>query len=152
MLKRKRRPVLLDCSLIPSKTQQHFRDDANINLIMKKFVRTGILGSPDGASRMPRFGDFSNIDYQKSMEIVASAKSGFEGLPSDIRALFENDVQQMLDFIADPDNKDDAIELGLLAKDPVDLPLSSDVLPAAPAASPDVIVADVPATDPIVEP
>lgn len=107
----------VDFSKSVSLTQQHFKDDADINKIVEKFVRTGVLSSGREGTRQPSFGDFSNIDFQRSMEIVALGKSGFEVLPASIRAQFDNDVQVMLDFIADPANKDEAISLGLLADD-----------------------------------
>ena len=40
----------------------------------------------------------------------------FDNLPSDVRNRFNNNPAQLLDFVADPENKEEAIELGLLPK------------------------------------
>lgn len=149
-----RKRVVVDCSNDVVRVQQHFRDEVDINNVVKRFMKTGILVDPSNvSSRLPTFGDYSNVDFQSSMEMVAEARSNFELLPSGMRSKFDNDVQVMLDFIADPDNKDEAVKLGLLEKEDVadevenvpeaaaaatidpkkDLPKKEDVVPPADA-------------------
>ncbi len=96
----------------PSMTQQNFRDETNINLILAKYAKTGLL---DHVNKYG--GQYADMpdqdDYQGAMNLVMEAQSMFEELPSGIRAKFENDPGQFLDFVDDPLNRDEAIEMGL---------------------------------------
>lgn len=103
-----------DDPLSRSRTKQEFAKESNINTIVAKAKITGILGNP-GATRQPRFGDFSNgIDFQTVSNRIAEAQQSFMELPAIVRARFKNDVAVMLDFIADPANLSDCQALGLL--------------------------------------
>ena len=44
----------------PSLTKQSFQNECNINSIMKKWEKTGLL--PHSRSSQPRYGDFSNVN------------------------------------------------------------------------------------------
>jgi phage internal scaffolding protein len=60
-----------------------------------------------------QYGDFTSNDYQESMNIVAKAQSMFNQLPSQIRNEFDNDPAQFLDFVQDPQNEDQLVDMGL---------------------------------------
>ena len=45
-----------------SLTQQQFQKEANINSIIKKYKRTGVLGNPFDGQRQPIYGDFANVE------------------------------------------------------------------------------------------
>ncbi len=138
----------MDFTSSKSKTMQHFKDNADINKIVDNFTRTGVLGmSTSVPTRKPTFGDFSNIDFQRSAEIVATADSNFELLPAAIRNRFENNVQELLDFVSDPSNKDEAISLGIM--DPDTNPKNAFV--KEPPVTPDVPV-EAPPTPNVVDP
>ena len=47
------------------------------------------------------------------MQIVATANSMFQDLPSSIRNQFQNDPGQFLDFVQDPENLEEMREMGL---------------------------------------
>lgn len=94
----------------PSLTKQSFVKDSSIRRILEKYVKTGILGDP---TRTPIFGDFSNTDYQSGLDLVANVKSQFERLPVKTRERFKNDPSNLLDFLADEKNFDEAVKLGL---------------------------------------
>ena len=49
-------------------------------------------------------------DYQEQMERVAAAHDSFEALPAKIRERFRNDPAQMIDFVQNPNNKDELIK------------------------------------------
>lgn len=86
----------------PSMTKQAFAKDADINNIMDKYTKTGVL--PSG-TRAPMFGDFSSgEEYQSIQNKLIQAQSDFSLLPSDVRELFDNDVKALLDFASNPDN------------------------------------------------
>jgi phage internal scaffolding protein len=92
--------------------QQHFKDECDINNILRQFNVTGLL--PE-APLSPRYGDFSGItDYHTAMNAVIAAEDGFMALPADLRARFQNDPAQLIDFLSDENNRSEAEKLGLL--------------------------------------
>lgn len=102
-----------------SRTHQSFAKDADINNIMNRYKKTGVLGDPSISSqRVARFGDFSDIaDYPTMVARIQQAQDDFMTLPATTRAKFNNLVENALDFIADPANADEAVALGLLPKE-----------------------------------
>jgi phage internal scaffolding protein len=95
-----------------SLTQQHFADDCDINQILEKFNVTGQLPT---SPISPRYGDFSGItDYHTAINAVMAAEEEFESLPAQIRARFDNEPAQLIDFLSDEKNRDEAIKLGLV--------------------------------------
>ena len=109
MRKLKRRVVTTNTTG-KSKTHQSERDNADIKNILKK----GIM--PPDPNQMT-FGDFSNgRDFQQTQDAIAQVKSEFDELPSEVRYRFRNDPGLMLDFLADPNNHEDAVEMGLRPK------------------------------------
>jgi phage internal scaffolding protein len=95
-------------------TQQHFKDECDINNILRQFNVTGLL--PENALS-PRYGDFTGInDYHTALNQVIAAEDEFMRLPADLRARFENDPAQLIQFLENSDNKDEAIKLGLVNK------------------------------------
>jgi phage internal scaffolding protein len=98
----------------PSLAQQHFKDECDINNILRQFNITGLL--PE-SPLSPRYGDFTGItDYHSALNAVMAAEDGFMALPADIRSRFMNDPEQLIEFLNDPANKDEAIQLGLVDK------------------------------------
>jgi len=99
--------------------QQHFKDETDINNILRQFNITGLL--PE-APLSPRYGDFTGIgDYHTALNQVIAAEDEFMSLPATLRARFENDPAQLIDFLNNPENLDEAISLGLVNK-PAELP------------------------------
>lgn len=107
-----------------SRTKQSFRDETNINTIMARFQKTGMLEFVN--KHEPQYGDVTAIDFQNSMESVAQAREMFADLPSKVRDRFNNDPAELLDFLDNPDNKDEAVLLGL-AKSPNEKPTANAV-------------------------
>lgn len=106
----------------PSKTKQSFKDECDINLVMKKFEKEGQL--PSMIKENPKYGDFSSpLDYQESLNTVIHANEQFAALPSSIRQRFSNDPQQFLEFAVNPKNGEELVNLGLATKR--DLPQGS---------------------------
>lgn len=95
-------------------TQQHFKDECDINNILRQFNITGLL--PE-APLSPRYGDFTGIgDYHTALNQVIAAEDEFMSLPATLRARFENDPSQLIEFLDNPQNKNEAIKLGLINK------------------------------------
>lgn len=106
-----------------SMTQQHFKDECDVNLIIKRHEETGLWANTLApATREPIFGDFSDVpDYQTAQDMLIDAQDMFMSLPSSIRKLFDNNAMAFVDFYMNPENEDKLIELGLLppAEEPV---------------------------------
>jgi phage internal scaffolding protein len=98
--------------------QQHFKDECDINNILRQFNITGLL--PE-SPLSPRYGDFTGIgDYHTALNRVIAAEDEFMALPAQIRSRFDNDPAKLIDFLENQENKDEAIKLGLV--NPVELP------------------------------
>lgn len=103
--------------LDPSLTQQHFADECDINTIVNRFMKTGVL--PDSVV-MPSYGDFSNVfDFQTAQNAIRKASENFFAMPAELRSRFQNSPQVFMEFFADPANQDEAIRLGLAVRSPV---------------------------------
>lgn len=116
-------------------TQQQFKDECDINNIMKRYSATGVLTHLNG--REPEFGDFTSpVDFQAGLNTVIEAQAMFADLPSAMRERFANDPLKLLEFLADEKNRDEAVELGLVkAPEPPPEPMAVRVV-ADPAAAP----------------
>ena len=94
-----------------SLTHQEFVKESNINSIMAKYKKTGQLPMVQGR---PMFGDFASLpEYQDALNLVLDAETAFADLPSEIRTRFGNDPAEFVEFCSNPDNLDEAVELGL---------------------------------------
>jgi len=94
------------------RTKQSMKDECDINLIMKKFEKTGIL--PEMIKENPQYGDFSEpIEYRESLEIVRFAKEQFDSLSAKVRARFDNNPESFLEFATNPQNAKEMVDLGL---------------------------------------
>lgn len=94
-----------------SLTQQHQKDEADINTIVKRFHLSGELPTD---VRAPRYGDFTGVvDYQSALNAVIAADESFMAMPAYIRARFNNDTQLFVEFCSDPANTEEMIKLGL---------------------------------------
>lgn len=101
----------LDCK-DPSLAQQQFRDECDINEIMRRFGQTGIL--PD-QPLSPKYGDFTGVsDYKTALDRVIAADEEFMSLPAELRARFDNDAANLIQFLDDESNRDEAVKLGLV--------------------------------------
>lgn len=110
----------------PSMAQQHFKDECDVNNILRKYESTGLVTHV--ANGTPSYGDFSSVlDYQQAQNILIEAQDAFVALPASLRKRFDNDPSLMLQFIENPDNREEAEKLGLLAKT-VDEVVSDEVV------------------------
>jgi len=121
----------------PSLTQQHFGNEVNINSIIAKYNRTGFMIDPGRSpSNRPQFGDFVNVPtYQEAQNILLAADQAFADLPSQLRKRFDNDPAKMLEFLSIPENRDEAISLGLVNPVPVSEPIAVHVVEKSAKAS-----------------
>jgi phage internal scaffolding protein len=104
--------VCLDDSL----TQQQFKEEADINTIVNRFLKTGVLPTPN---TFPQYVDFEGVfDYQSAMNLVRAADESFMRMDAKVRSRFNNSPQEFLEFFANPENAQEAIRLGLAIPHP----------------------------------
>lgn len=95
-----------------SLTQQQFKEECDVNNILSKYRRTGMVSHL--AKHQGNFGDFSSVEeYQVSLDKLMTAQRSFEALPSEIRSKFENDPAKLIEFLDNKNNDQEAIKLGL---------------------------------------
>ena len=96
----------------PSRAQQQFAEESDINVIVQRFGLTGQL--PQNV-RMPTYGDFTGItDFQTAANAIRAAEEAFMAMPADVRTEFGNDPARFVDFCSDETNRARAEKLGLL--------------------------------------
>lgn len=108
-----RYPVVLDFTGEVSLTKQSFSKECDVNFIISKYQKTGLV---DHVNRFEgQYGDFLDVqDYQSSLNAIKRAQDEFMSLPSSLRSRFSNDPAQFLSFIQDENNREEAINLGLI--------------------------------------
>jgi len=100
----------------PDMAIQSAKEETDINTIVNRFMNTGMLPNP---VRAPQYGDFTGAtDYRTSLDAVMAAQASFMELPAHVRRRFHNDPQAFLEFVADEDNRAEAIKLGLVFPPP----------------------------------
>jgi len=95
--------------------QQQFKDDADINSIMKRFQKTGAIDHV--AKHQPQYGVSTPQSLHEAMNIVTKAESMFADLPSSLRRRFNGSAAEMLEFVQNPENEEEAKKLGLALSD-----------------------------------
>jgi phage internal scaffolding protein len=109
----------------PSLAQQHMKDECDINVLVERF---GVTGSMPVAPLEPSYGDFSGVgDYHSALNAIKAADEAFMALPAKIRAKFDHDPNALLNFLQNEDNREEAIEIGLIDGQPVVAPIVSAV-------------------------
>lgn len=124
-----------------SRTKQSFKDECDINAIVRRFVKTGDVSVLQVRARGAMYSDVSDVgDLQRAYSVVDAAREGFQALPAKVRERFDNSPVRLLEFLSRWENLQEAVDLGLVrGKAPV-IPVSpgpasvSSPAPAAPAA------------------
>lgn len=102
---------------LASMTKQSFKDECDINVLMARYERTGVLDWVN--EHEPQFADVSNaVDFQAALNTVIVAQDLFDSMPGDLRKRFANDPVEFLKFMDDPANVDESIKLGLRTPPP----------------------------------
>lgn len=103
----------------PSLVQRHYADAADLNKIMERARRTGapIQGPGVPGNREPRFLHVTGQSFHEMLTQVQQVQGAFAGLPAKVRKRFSNNPMLLLDFVSDPKNAAEAVELGILEPD-----------------------------------
>ncbi len=111
-----KRPVI-DCTGDKIRTKQQFKNQVDINTIMSKYIKTGVMSQDAITKRTAVFADVSEIGtFQECQDKVQAAQKAFMTLEPELRSEFNNDPGAVLDFVSDPANREKAIELGIIPK------------------------------------
>lgn len=85
----------------PSMTVQSQKNDADINVIVKRF---GVTKRLPVVNRVPLVGDYDEVfDFKSAMNVIRRAQETFNALPSDVRFRFHNDPQLFEAFCTEVD-------------------------------------------------
>lgn len=133
-------PWDVDCQAAKDgRTKQEFAKDCDVNEILKRCLQLGLPPlSADGQAALawPDGADATGIgSFTEAMNRVKAAEDAFMQLPANVRSEFDNDPAKLIAFVQDDRNRDRAIELGLVAKPPVEpvAPVPAPTAPVVPA-------------------
>ncbi len=100
---------------MPSKTKQEFKDESDVNVIVDMYTR----GAPLPVQITPgQFLDVSELgDYRTALDTIMEAEEVFKKMPKAVKDAVGNSVAGFLDFVNDPENTDQLVDLGLIPKD-----------------------------------
>lgn len=97
--------------------KQAFRQECNINSIMDRYQRTGVLPMTD---KQPQYVECpADVSYQSALNQVIAVQEAFMQLPPGVRRRFNNDPEGFVEFVSDPANADEAEAMGLLSPEAV---------------------------------
>lgn len=121
----------LEC-LDESLTVQDHAEDADINVLVKRF---GLTGEMPVLDRIPIQEDFVQAtDFHSAMLALKEAENSFMELPADLRQRFDHDPGKFVEFCSKSENRDELVKLGLISKQEPIEPLEVRVV--EPKASP----------------
>ena len=96
----------------PEITQQNFKNETDVNTILRRYDKTGLITHVNNAAA--QYGDFTAVnEYKENLNAVIAAQDAFDQLPSDIRKRFGNDPGEFFEFATNPTNQEDLVKLGL---------------------------------------
>lgn len=97
----------------PSLTQQHMKQECDVNSILERYRKTGSITHIRHTPGM--YGDFTTFqDFKTNLDTVRDAFTAFEALPAHIRKRFGNDPTNLIEFISNDKNYEEAKSLGLV--------------------------------------
>lgn len=106
-----KKKILDSMAVVPgqSRTKQSFKDETDIDKILKKAQMSGSLDhlTEHGGS----YGDFAGFDFHESQTMLAEGTQIFSELPSEVRNEFGNSVSAFFEFVNRPENVDNLAKL-----------------------------------------
>lgn len=104
----------------PSRTQQQFLQESDINYIVAKYADFEGFVDPSIPRKVkPQYGDFAELgDYQDHMNTVLKVQKIFDDLPADVRIQFENNPALFAEFASNPSNLEELAKIGVI--DPIE--------------------------------
>lgn len=97
-------------------TKQCFKEESDINTIMARYQSTGEIPVLNRVA--PQYLDVSEgFDFRTMSDKVLEAKDLFMQLPSVLRNRFSNDPALFLEYVQNPQNRSEMVDLGLIDAD-----------------------------------
>lgn len=119
----------------PSLTSQEHAEDADINVLMSRYIKTGVL--PQFADRQPFYTDATELpSFMEMQNALISAEEAFMSLPAKVRDRFNNDPAKFVEFATDKENEQELKKMGLLSPEAVERLDKAEAAKAAPPPSP----------------
>jgi phage internal scaffolding protein len=114
--------------------QQAAKDECDINNIMSKWQKTGLVSHV--SSKSASYDSLIDADsYHNAMNQVIAADDAFNALPSVLRSKFDNDPIKFLSFV-DSHNEGELIDFGLSKDSKSSLSSAGDSLDNSSDGSP----------------
>lgn len=97
----------------PGMTRQEFAAECDINSIMARYEKTGML--PVNQMSQPQYLDLTMTPdtLMDAMNLMIDAENAFMTLPAMVRKEFDNDPMRFVEFASDPNNVKRLREWGL---------------------------------------
>ncbi len=88
---------------VVSLTKQSFKDECDINNILSRYDLSGSLPNPN--PKQPQYGDFTNVNFQNSANLIAECKSTCKNLPLVSREKYDSFDDYIFDILDVEDSK-----------------------------------------------
>jgi len=113
----------------PSMTRQEFADECDINVIMERYEKTGVISHVQKAA--PMYLDYTAVpdNLADAMAMLNDADTAFMSLPAKVRREFDNDPLKFVDFAQKPENLDQMRQWELAPPAPKPEPKAPDLAP-----------------------
>ena len=126
--------VQLDCAAAgPSLTRQEFAKECDINEIMRRYAKTGVISHT--SPRAPQYLDLGDgvPDLITAMNTLIAGEQAFMSLPAVVRRDFDNDPKAFVAFAAEAKNLPKLREWGLAPPEKApDAPMRVEVVNPPP--------------------
>jgi hypothetical protein len=91
----------------PSMTKQSFKEECDINTIVRRFEATGQIDHINQAAAKGLYTDLPDgLDLQSALDQVKQAEAAFMALPAAARAHFDNDPVLFVEAMSNPTSQD----------------------------------------------
>ena len=104
-------------SALPSLAQQQFAKEADVNVLIERYKKTGSFYNPLTPSsfpRMPQYADISEIpDMMGQMELLDGVQRLFASLPARVREQFGHSVAEFVAWAQNPANFEAGVKMGI---------------------------------------
>ncbi len=113
----------------PSLTEQSFKKECDVNHILKSFGAVKVSPAYQAKLAAAHYGYAPAESFHEAVNISLEAADLFGALPATLRKRFNNHPGELLAFVEDAENYQEASELGL-----VPMPFPPDKPPLVPKA------------------
>lgn len=118
---------------LESLTQQSFKDECDVNNILRRYDQTGLITHVQQVQG--QYGDFTQVnEYRESLDVVRHAQDSFLALPAKVREQFGNDPGSFIEFVTNPQNAGKMVEMGLASPVKEVKPLANEIAEAIAAS------------------